>query len=472
MRTKSKKINVFAKQLFPSEVVYVEKNNQFADPQYLDVLSKLHLQSQNPALTVHFDLEIDPRKYSRLMANFKHKLEKIDVDFYYQWISQCNAQISMDAILPETEKTILTEIKSFSMQWFHALAFYAMIENYSSYLLFRLRHVDYEKIMAFLQTYQEDIKTYKVLEEQIELITQKIISAKLNAIQLSTTEKEFLDSIFHNAIYSKKLRYKAWLTLNFFGLSNKEYEYLRPYLSVLEQGIFNGEFYSKRILANFYANKLLISANLGDEKTAIFCGYQSIKFFTQDYLFYLNNLCSVLLSSKQFSEALELMRKNLTLYKGTLNNHNKIVFASNYARCLIALKNYQNAARLSANLVEELNDVIFKHRWNYFFRTYLLALAFTKQWKSIVAVCKKYKLIEREKVEQKPPLIQMLWLKARAETKADTNTNKELTNILEALSRINRKEVTEFLQSCSAVLHIASTPSFSSSLNKKDKTKR
>jgi len=54
-------------------------------------------------------------------------------------------------------------------------------------------------------------------------------------------------------------------------------------------------FYSKRLLANYYANRAMMHSKLNELTQAEKYGYLSIRNKNSDYLFYLINLCGVLL---------------------------------------------------------------------------------------------------------------------------------------------------------------------------------
>lgn len=414
MKTKLKKFEEFVSSLFPSEVTYVIDNNQYQDQELFDILEVAKEKVSYKGREMEFDADIDLRKYSKLINNIEAKLQKIDVDHYYQWISQTDYQITTDAIPAEEQTRLLKEIEAFQPSDFHAGAFYKMIQHFAAYLLMRMRYKDYETVRSFLDDHQATYQHHLDTEEEISRITGKIVSDYRN--QASTVTQKELDWLlaqFRNEKASKKNRYWALLAFNMYHVNTRQIDRIVEPMQQLEAAIFRGEFYSRRMLTNFYANKLMVMNHLGQYEEAAYCGLQSIKHYTEDYLYYLNNYCSILIHVEAYNEALEHMKNAFKLYKNTRDKHDQVIFLSNYCRCLNARKDYKTTIRLLQNFLDENKDQLFNYRWSYFFRTFFYALIANGHFTKLLRLHKKHQISEREAALSGPPYLAVMALSAR-----------------------------------------------------------
>jgi hypothetical protein len=410
MKIKLARFEEFVDHLYPSEVEYISDNNQFSDPQLFDILDKVQRRVNQPESNVEFDPSIDARKYSKLIKYFKQKLQKIDVDQYYTWINTFNYQVTIDVIPPEEQTKVLTEIRHFDPKGYHSDVFFQSMEAYKKYLIIRGRLKDLHVIKDFLQKYRivYDINRSTMLH--VETLTERIVLDQ-HRKKSSVTPEEISEmlSTFRNENLSRKTRYAALLAYIMYHINNQEVSKLVEPVEELEKAIFRGEFYSPRILANFYANKLLVLDKLGAYQKAAFCGLQSIKHHTQDFLYYLNNYTTVLIHLNEYKKALRQMKEAFGVFKKSRNLNNRMVFITNYCRCLNEAKQYNNTVRLMRNYLEEFKTRTFEHRWNYFFRTYLYALIMNGQNSLALRINRKYGLVEREKnMLYIPPYIYLL----------------------------------------------------------------
>jgi len=409
MKIKLARFEEFVDHLYPSEVRYILDNNQFSDPQLFDILAIVQQRVNHPEQNVQFDSRIDPRKYSKLIKYFKQKLKKIDVDQYYNWVNTFNYQVNMDVIPPEEQTRVLAELRSYDPRWYHADVFFQAMEIYKTYLIKRGRLKDLNLVKAFIQKYRvaHDLNRSTMLH--IEDLTERIIfEQKQKKTEITADEVNEMLTLFRNENLSKKTRYAALIAYNMYHINHQQVEQLVAPMAELEQAIYRGEFYSPRLLSNFYANKLLQLNKLGQYQEAAFCGFQSIKHPTEDFLYYLNNYTTVLIHLKQYKKALDQMKSAFETFKKTRNLNNKMVFISNYCRCLNESKQYSNTGRLMRNYLEEFKERTFEHRWNYFFRTYIYALVMSSQNSLALRLNRKYKLVERENNSSAPPYLNTL----------------------------------------------------------------
>lgn len=407
---KLKKFTAFVDTLFPSEVEYVQKNNAYADPEILAILARIEQRVGRPGETPAFDPDIDLRKYSKLMASISKKLRERDVDAYFEWISLTNYHITVDSISPKEESEILKEMKSFEIGWFHMDSFYRLMQNYGGYLLRRFRHSDYVTVHDFLNQYGAAVKKNQEIEEIINDLTRIIAFGSED--NLKKSQVAWLLSSFRNAQFSKKNRFHALLAYFMYHIGQKQWDALYEPFEELERELFAGDFYSRRILANIYANKLIIYNSRGDYERAAYFGYQSVKHHTEDYLYYLNNYVSVLLHLDRSAEAMKKMQETFPRYKATLDKGRRVVFASNYCRCLNRQQQYAKCVGFAARFLDELGSKIFQFKWHYFFRNYLLAQLKIGNSELMVKLNRNWKLVDRESSENHNPHIRALMLAA------------------------------------------------------------
>jgi hypothetical protein len=407
---KLKKFTAFAASLFPSEVAYVKRNNSIQDEEILQIIDRIEANLQMNTQHLDFDPAVDQRKYSKLMKYFHEKLERIDVDRYYEWISQTNQAITTDRISPENQAQILKELDQFEPTWFHMDSFFRLAENYQQYLLRRFRKREYARVNDFLKQYQEQIDQNQRVEAEINRITERIVIDSGSA--LKKEDIDWMLGIFDDEGVSRKNRYNALLGYLMYAIENKAFQCTLAPMERLEKAIFCGEFYSRRILANFYANKLLVLNHLKLHEEAAYCGLQSIKHHTEDYLYYLNNYCSVLMHLDKFSLALEEMKKARRIANITRDFNRKLIFTSNLSRCLNQHKQFKQSVRLCRRILDELRNQIFNCPWHYFFRVFFEALLRIDEGATIIRLDRKYKLVERETQEGMLPYLAIYRLAA------------------------------------------------------------
>ena len=391
----------------------MRSNNEISDPELLSIIEKLYTLVNFPEKHTGFDLKIDPRKYSRIIKYFNTKLQRIDVDAYYSWITKIDYLITTDAIPPEEQQRILREVDSFEPGWFHAASFYRTMQNYKRYLLIRFRGKDYILIKNFLIKHADYYLENENIERKIDDITSKfVLPDELISAKSRKEDTDWLLKTFYNPEISKKNRYQALVAYNLYHISTRQIEPMLQPMEALEKSLLKGDFYSRRILSNYYANKLLLRSNEGDLERAAFCGLQSIKQYTEDYLYYLNNYCSVLMNLNRFKEVLQRSKAAVGYYKSSQDGARRVIFIANYCRCLNHFSEYKKSIRLAKRLNDELGNTIMQFKWHYFFRLYFFALMNDGRNGELLKLERKYKLSEKEKKSTFSPHIQIYTLAA------------------------------------------------------------
>lgn len=438
---KLKRFTQYIDTLFPSEIGYVRQNNAYEDQELNGILDLSIRRISHNDGAASFDPSIDPRKYSKLIKNIDKKLGEIDIDRYFEWISEVNHLITMDSIPPEEQTKILREMQLFEPGWFHMESFYRLIQNYEGYLLRRFRESDYDLVKAFNRRYLDTYNAYKKMEAEVAVITEQIV---FQNSRLDSTKLDWLLEVFRDPEVSKKIRYHALLAFMMHHINRKETDVLVKPMQELEDAIFDGEFYSRRILANFYANKLIVLRWQRSYEAAAYCGLQSIKHKTEDYLYYLNNYVSVLFHLSRTDEALTKMQEMFVDYKSSRDLGRKIVFITNYCRCLNLENRYVKSASLARSFLDEQGKRILKRGWHYFFRTYFFALLKCDETERIVRLERKYKLTDREAKESFDPHIRTLVL--AAEYREIKVSQRDFFASIDALQEPQLGGKNEFLQ--------------------------
>jgi hypothetical protein len=110
----------------------------------------------------------------------------------------------------------------------------------------------------------------------------------------------------------------------------------------------------------------------------------------------------------RYEAAANHMKGSLSLYRDTRDKNRKLVFASNYCRCLNAMNQHRQSIRLAAKELEELRHQVFKFRWHYFFRMYFTALLAMGQSELLLRLARTFKLEDREQKSGRPPFLRVL----------------------------------------------------------------
>jgi hypothetical protein len=401
MRKRLKVFQSFVDSLFPSEIELLNSNHQFKDPEIISLISDLRRKEKNKEPS-EFNTSLDPRKYSKVISKSKSLLDKFDVDKYFDWINRMHSCIITDHISPEDERLILKEIEGFSISGFHSLSFYDMIQSYENHLLMRDRKKDLKDVEVFLENYSEPIEIEKKRADRLKQITKMISN---NSIGLQMSDLDWLRKLLKDDQASQKNRYYAWLAFNMHFINNKAGNELLKPLTYVESLIESGKFYSRRILSNFYANKLLIFRYLNRWEEACEAGGLSLKYETIDHLYYINNYCSTLIHLDQHERAAELLRSNEMHFNNTRNIAQKVIYLAHLIRCELQTQVRPSTVRMCRELTENLRIKVFEYQWHYFFRFYLLFLYKSEQSGAVIRLNKRLQLESRETAEKYLPYI-------------------------------------------------------------------
>lgn len=386
----------FANSLLPHEVAYLYSVNQFTDIENIAILELILHNTHHPERTFPYKTSFDKRKYSNLKNWITEKLSAIDVDTYYDWLLEIDRKIMADTISPREEDALIRLIKVFSKPTYYFIRFYEIIRNYRFYLLIRFRH-HYNRIVdRFLTDNQKLYNDCTAVNRQLHEATIDIV----NQYALNKTEsrkwEEWLKDVFYNEYLDGLNRYLAIVRLTLIYFNYKEYDKLVRIYDDLDQMLRSGQFYSRRILLNYYGNRVMLHSKQNELDKAAEYGYLSIRQHSGDYLHYVNNLCAVLLRQNQNSKALKLMQDSFPELKNTKSHHNRVGFASFYIRSLNKNNRAVEAADYAETFLNGYKEQIFEFRWHTFFGSYMQSLIALEKYSRLLQLSKRYKLMERE----------------------------------------------------------------------------
>ncbi|MEO1715449.1 MAG: hypothetical protein AAFU60_19140, partial [Bacteroidota bacterium] len=124
------------------------------------------------------------------------------------------------------------------------------------------------------------------------------------------------------------------MTIHINGFNYRRFDGLLEKYQYLDQQFRSGKYYSKRLLLNYYSNRLLLHSKFKEYDQAIYYGKLSVRAKNHDYLFYATNLAAVQLRQNKAEGALLTMKEAYPEMKSTPNLHAKIGFVAFYIKCL------------------------------------------------------------------------------------------------------------------------------------------
>jgi len=397
MKLKLVTFSDFANQLYPHEADYLIGIQNFSKGVNTQILNAVHYNCHNPQKPREYDPNIDKRSYSYIKSWIIQALNRADVDKFYEWLAYTEKQVMIDAITSEEEKEILAFSKTISPSQYFFLRFYELLQYFRDYLLIRVRNRIYKPIHDYLQKYEASYHRSMEINLKLNQAAEEIIRQHETMDAEPIHYSDFLNATFNDSTLDGYTRYRAAVRLTFLFYNYREFENLRVVYNELDQLFKTDVFYSKRILANYYSNRAMMHSKLNELSLAEKFGYLSIRQKNSDYLFYLANLCGVLLRSGKYSQALKIMSSSIPELKKSNSFYNKIGFASFYTRTLVYNKMAKNAVSYASSFLDAYKKEIFETRWHLFFSAYLQALLNAENYGRMLSVAKRYNLLNLEK---------------------------------------------------------------------------
>lgn len=397
MRHPLQKFTDFTHTLLPHETAYLLRVQQFKDGERLAILERVHRNAQRTEGFTPYDASIDKRKYHHFANWVKTRLAEVDVDERMSWMLRLENRIMTDTVRAEEERELLRAIRRYQHPAFYFTRFYELVDHYCHFLLVRMRYNDHQVADRFLKQYAQDYQKAKQTNERIHIATVDIVGQYQGDECSAQRWQSWLTDVFYEETLEGHLRYLALVRLVFIAHNQRAYEPLREQFDYLDQQFTQGRYYSKRLLLNYYSNRLMLHSNFGEYDRALEYGYLSVRAKTHDYLLYVNNLCAVLLRLHHYPEALQLMQQAAPEAKNTKNMHNRVGYVAFYMEALNKNGFYLNAASYGESFLCAYDKEILQYRWHLFFSMYMEALLHTGRCELLLRVAKRYKLLRLDK---------------------------------------------------------------------------
>ncbi len=397
MKPKLQAFSDFAATLLPHETAWLLTVNGFLDPEKQAILSRLHHNCKQIHQPIPFDASIDKRKYSEIKSWIATRLHEVDADAQFEWLVNMERKIVTDAVLPEEERELLRYLRRAKPTDYFFVKFYELVQAFRHFLLIRFRHKEHKQADKFLKTHREEWLRAKKTYEQLHEATLDVVGQYATGSGDSEHWQQWLTDVFYDESLDGQNRYFALIRLIFVHLNYGRLSVLLEKFEYQDKIFESGVYYSKRLLCNFYSQRLLLHSKLKDYDTAAYYGYLSIRGRNSDYLFYVNNLTAVLLRSKKHEQALALLKSAHSDARSTLNFHNRIGYVAFYIRSLICNGQYKNAEGYATTFLKAYSKEILEYRWHLFFTNYLSALFHLGKYNRLIAIVRQYSLMERDR---------------------------------------------------------------------------
>ena len=396
MKSRLRIFTDFAEGVLPHEASFLLKENRIRDEEKENILYRVCHNAEKLSASEEFDEGIDKRKYAYIKKWIQKKLKKADVDAHLEYLTYIEKQVLTDTITSEEEKELLEYISIYDQTSFYFEKFYELVKEYQDYLLVRFRYKDCEITEAFLETNHECYTKSLEVKNQLFLATKDLTRQyTFQSVNTKHWEARLLEYLYDLKLDGRN-KYHAFIRLVFLYFNYKDYEKAQEIFDYIDRCFKEGFMYSRRVLFNYYANRVILHSNLKDLDKAEYYAHLSVKQENSDKLFYLNNLIAILLKKDKNKEALDLLTENYKLFKNSHNHHQKLAFATHYLRALVRNGRIQIAENFARNFLFENKKHVFEHRWSRFFSNYLLALTTAEKPSEVIKVTEKYNLLDRE----------------------------------------------------------------------------
>lgn len=397
MRNRLHKFTEFTGQLLPHETAYLLRTQQLEDPERLAILQRVDLNCRRVEQFTPYDLTIDKRKYHHLQNWIKQRLEDIDVDVYHEWLLEAERRIMTDSIETEDEKKLLKQVRHYEHPGYFFMKFYEVLQHYRHFLQVRLRYQDHRLVNDFLVNYADAYRQSKECYDRLHAITQDVVEQYANQSNESGQWQDLLENVFRNENMDGLNRYLALVRLTFIGFNYHNYDRVLVHFDYLDQSFLSGRNYSRRILANYYGNRLLLHSQRREYEKAVYYGLLSVRAKNYDYLFYVNNLAAVQLRLGRQQEALNLLQSAKDAARTTVNPHNRIGYTAFYLEALIRNGRLVQAGSYGDSYLRAYRKDILRYRWHLFFTVYLQVLLLQDHNEKVLKLVRQFKLEEKDR---------------------------------------------------------------------------
>jgi hypothetical protein len=393
------KLLIFRKyiaSLLPIELRFALKKVDTTDADLLRIKNELARWSTAQEKEVVLDETIDKRKYSYLKRRMEQVLEDFDVDVNLQKIQEFERKVLGDCISSEEETALVKLIRNAASNDYNFMRFYELVNYFRQYLLIRFRRKLYPIVDKWLRDQRDAYDASKKAFFEIHNATVDVIKQYEQLPSDAGSWESLLLGYFENPKLDGFNRYAAAVRLWFLYMNQGAYTKMEQHLQHVEQRLLLPDYLGRRIIANYYANQLLLQSKLNRLEEAAQCGWYSIMSPTNDYLFYVVNLSSVLLRQGKAKEAFQLMRSAFPEMRKTSNLHNKMGFIAQYVHCLIDINRAKDAEQFAESYLSTHKKEVLSNHWHLFFAGYFRALVKQEKFARLRYLVQKYKIRDKE----------------------------------------------------------------------------
>ncbi|MCC5920240.1 MAG: hypothetical protein LAT68_08550 [Cyclobacteriaceae bacterium] len=395
-KEKLKKFKTFVASLLPHETAYLLKIEQLEDESNRLILNQTHLLVSRQADDSIFSHHIDKRKYSRMIRWMQDKLAAGDVDLEFNRLINLERRLMHDQVNAEDETELLKLLKVTNTSDYYFMKRFELAMHLMNYLLVRMRHKEYMAVSEFIGRFKTHYDHCRHVYGRIQEATLDITSQYSFHDKDSSHWENWLLTIFRDPMMDGMNRYYALVRLIFLYYNYNQKDQLKLLFDEVEPLLESGKFYSRRILINYYGNRLLFHSKNNEIDLAIKYGYLSLRVENSDYLYYLNNLVAVLQKRGKHESAIELMQSSFSEASKSHNFHHRVSFVSAYIRSLTDSGQPIKAVRHAEVFLDAYKSELFQYRWHLFFTLYFRALCLSGADQKVLQALSKYRLQERE----------------------------------------------------------------------------
>lgn len=400
MKQKLAKFSAFAENLFPHEVYFLAGIENFQTPENKCIFEVIYYNLDHRSKPKSFDESIDKRKYSNLKKWMEEKLQEADVDQQLLTIQKLEAKVLLDQVDGATEKEIQKWLQKGQPSHYYFRKIYELAQHYEHFLLIRLRERAGVEVGAYLDRYRPDFEYAQEVFNKLQQATADIISQYRNRAESHQEWEEFLKQVVYRESIDGMNQYSAFVRLSLLYLNRGDYVSLKELYDYIDHRFREGRYYSKRILSNYYANRLMYLSRYSSLDEAEQYGYLSIRYKNADYLFYLTNLGAVLLRQGKSAVALKLLREAFPEMRQTTSLHNKIGFIAFYIKCMVDIGRVRDAEDFADSYLKAYPKQVLRGRWHLFFVAYFRSLMIQEKYGRLLYLENRYKIENLDKANR------------------------------------------------------------------------
>ena len=271
MKPKLKTFSEYVKSLMPHEISYLETIAQFQNETNNSIFKQIVKYKNTGKLKL--DPSMDKRKYTYLKNWILGKLLAIDVDEMLSKLLNLEKKVMTDNVLPSDEKAILSIIKNEGRLPYNFMRIYELARNFRSFLLVRMRFQYLEPVNKYLDQFQESYKNSRSAFNKINQATLDITDQYTQRANNAPNWEDFLTDVFFDKNMDGLNRYYAIVRLTFLFYNRKQFDKIEMLYNELDQLFEQGYFYCRRILSNYYSNRLILHAKMNQLDLAEKFGY-------------------------------------------------------------------------------------------------------------------------------------------------------------------------------------------------------